>query len=78
MSEAPKHCWVGRVLPTLGKEGVMPKRLRFKQVMPLVQRLTLQAEQLREEAKSLPPSGEREELIRKARQCDLGYEQLAG
>ena len=41
------------------------QRRRFKQVVPLDQRLAQHAQQLRKEAKGLPPSGEREKLIRK-------------
>jgi hypothetical protein len=53
----------------MGKEGVMERR-RFKQVVPLDQRLAQHAQQLRKEAKGLPPGGEREKLIRKARQLE--------
>jgi hypothetical protein len=52
-----------------GKERVMERR-RFKQVVPLDQRLAQHAQQLRKEAKGLPPGGEREKLIRKARQLE--------
>jgi len=45
------------------------QRRRFKQVIPLDQRLVQHAQQLRTEAKGLPPS-EREKLIRKARQLE--------
>ena len=48
----------------------MQKRRRLKQAMPLVERLSQQAQQLRKEAKGLPPGGEREELVRKARQLE--------
>ena len=48
----------------------MQKRRRLKQAMPLVERLSQQAQQLRKEAKDLPPGGEREELVRKARQLE--------
>jgi hypothetical protein len=48
----------------------MQKRRGLKQAMPLVERLSQQAQQLRKEAKGLPPGGEREELVRKARQLE--------
>lgn len=48
----------------------MQRRRRFKQVMPLVQRLSQHAQQLRKQAKGLPAGGEREQLIRKARQFE--------
>ena len=48
----------------------MQKRRRLKQAMPLVERLSQQAQQLRKEGKGLPPGGEREELVRKARQLE--------
>ena len=43
------------------------KRRRVKQTVPLDQRLAQHAQKLRKEAKGLPPGGEREGLIRKAR-----------
>jgi hypothetical protein len=46
------------------------ERRRFKQVVPLDQRLAQHAQQLRNEAKGLPPGGEREKLIRKALQLE--------
>ena len=46
----------------------MQKRHRFKQTSPLEERLSIEAAELREEAKRLPPGPEREALLRKARQ----------
>ena len=46
------------------------KRRRVKQTVPLDQRLAQHAQKLRKEAKGLPPGGERERLIRKARQSE--------
>jgi hypothetical protein len=48
----------------------MQKRRRLKQAMAVVERLSQQAQQLRKEGKGLPPGGEREELVRKARQLE--------
>ncbi|MET4804588.1 hypothetical protein [Bradyrhizobium sp. LB11.1] len=48
------------------------KRRRFKQTEPLEQRLAKEAERLKEEAKNLPPGAEREILLRKARQAEIG------
>lgn len=47
------------------------QRRRFKQTVPLEERLRLQAEVDRERAKQLPPGEEREELLRKARRDDV-------
>jgi hypothetical protein len=46
------------------------QRRRFKQIHSLEARLTEEAKRLREEAKLLPPSAERDEMIRKARQAE--------
>nr|WP_082885227.1 hypothetical protein [Bradyrhizobium stylosanthis] len=47
----------------------MPKRRRrVHHSQPLEQRLTQEAQDLREAAKALPPCAEREALLRKARQ----------
>jgi len=48
------------------------KRRRFKQIVSLEQRLAKEAERLKEEAKKLPPGADREILLRKARQADMG------
>ena len=48
------------------------QRRRFKQVESLEDRLAQEAKRLREEAKSLSPGITRDELIRKARQCETG------
>jgi len=46
------------------------QRRRFKQTLPLEERLRLQAEADRERAESLPPGREREELLVRARRAD--------
>jgi hypothetical protein len=48
----------------------MPTRRRFKQTIPLEERLRLQADADRERAKALPPSHEREELLLRARRAE--------
>ena len=47
-------------------------RRRFKQTHSLEERLAEEAKRLREEAKLLPPGALRENLLRRARQCDTG------
>ncbi|WP_249128090.1 hypothetical protein [Bradyrhizobium lablabi] len=47
-------------------------RRRFKQSDPLEERLAEEAKRLREEAKLLPPGTTREQVLRKARQCETG------
>ncbi|WLB24067.1 hypothetical protein [Bradyrhizobium japonicum] len=47
-------------------------RRRFKQTVPLEERLAQEAERLREQAKQLPHGSEREALLRKARQAETG------
>ena len=47
-------------------------RRRFKQSQNLEERLAEEAKRLREEAKLLPPGAVREEVLRKARQCEAG------
>jgi hypothetical protein len=46
------------------------ERRRFKQLAPLDQRLTEEAERLRKEARGTPPGFERERLIRRARRVE--------
>jgi hypothetical protein len=46
------------------------QRRRFKQTQSLEVRLAEEANRLREEAKLLPPSAQRNEVIRKARQAE--------
>ena len=46
------------------------ERHRFKQLAPLDQRLTEQAERLRKEARGTPPGIARDRLIRLARQAE--------
>jgi hypothetical protein len=48
------------------------QRRRFIQNQPLEERLAEEAKRLRVEAKSLPPGAKREELIRRARQAEIG------
>ena len=48
------------------------QRRRFKQTQSLEARLAEKAKRLREEAKLLPPSAKRDEMIRKARQAEIG------
>ena len=47
-------------------------RLRFKQTTSLEERLDEEAKRLREEAESLPAGLARENVIRKARQAEVG------
>lgn len=47
------------------------KRLRFKQVRSLGERLIEEARRARSKAECLPPGEEREDLLRKARQADI-------
>jgi hypothetical protein len=49
----------------------MQKRRRFKQTISLNERLDAEADRLRREARSLPPSARRDDLIRKANQMRL-------
>jgi len=46
------------------------RRRRFKQTVPLEERLRVQAEADREKAESLPPCREREDLLLRARRAD--------
>jgi hypothetical protein len=47
-------------------------RRRFKQTKSLEERLSEEAKRLRAEAKLLPPGAMRDEMIRKARQAEIG------
>lgn len=49
----------------------MTQRRRFKHTMSLEQRLTKEMRCLREEAAKLPPSLEREHLLRNARHVEM-------
>jgi hypothetical protein len=53
-----------------GKERAMLKRRRFKQSMPLKDRLAAFAGDMREKASRLEPGTQQDELLRKARQAD--------
>ena len=46
-------------------------RRRVKQTVPLGERLTEMAQQLRDEAAALPPGKQREEIERKRRQAEI-------
>jgi hypothetical protein len=46
------------------------QRRRFKQTVPLEERLRTQAQADREKAKALPPCREREDLLLRARRAD--------
>jgi len=46
------------------------QRRRFKQTVPLEERLRIQAEADGQKANSLPPSREREDLLLRARRAD--------
>ena len=48
------------------------KRRRFQQTDTLEQRLADEAERLRQQAELLPPGALREQVVRKARQCETG------
>jgi hypothetical protein len=48
------------------------QRRRLTQTLALEERLGQEAERLRAKAKTLPPGAEREELIRKAREAEIG------
>jgi hypothetical protein len=50
----------------------MQHRRRIKQILSLEERLAQEAQRLREEARSLPPGLRRDQLLRKARQCETG------
>jgi hypothetical protein len=52
----------------------MLQRRRFKQTKTLKERLVDEADRLREEARSLPPSHRREMLLRKARQDETAMQ----
>ncbi len=47
-------------------------RRRFKQTQSLEERLSEKAKRLREQAETLPPGIERDDLIHKARQAETG------
>jgi hypothetical protein len=50
----------------------MLKRRRFTQQITLEDRLAYEAKRLRDQAKTLPPGRERDEIVRKARQAETG------
>ena len=52
--------------------SVAMERRRTKQVSNLETRLATEAKRLREEADTLQPGAIRDELLRKARQCETG------
>jgi hypothetical protein len=57
--------------PDQGERAMLTRR-RVKQTDSLEKRLAAEAERLREEARSLPPGAERDEILRKARQAETG------
>ena len=48
------------------------QRRRIKQIASLEARLAEEAKRLREKARLLPPSAERDDIMRKARQAETG------
>nr|WP_271610192.1 MULTISPECIES: hypothetical protein [unclassified Bradyrhizobium] len=50
----------------------MTERRRVKQTHSLEDRLAEEAKKLREDARLLPPGPVREEMLRRARQCETG------
>jgi hypothetical protein len=50
----------------------MPRR-RLRQTQSLEERLAEEADRLRKEAGAMPPSRQRDELIRRARQAETAY-----
>ena len=50
----------------------MPQRRWIKQIESLETRLEAEARRLRDQASKLKPGADREELLRKARQCETG------
>lgn len=53
------------------------QRRRFKHTLSFPDRLAQEAERLREEAEKLPHGGERETLLRRARQADTALHMAA-
>lgn len=51
-------------------EWAMKRRRRFKQTTSLKERLMAFAEEVREQASSLPPGPKREDLLKRASQAD--------
>jgi hypothetical protein len=51
-------------------EWAMKRRRRFRQATPLKERLMAFAEEVREQASSLPPGPEREDLLKRASRAD--------
>jgi hypothetical protein len=52
-------------------ERAMGSRRRFKQTVPLQDRLATWAEDVRAQAEQLPPGPERDALLKKASQADV-------
>ncbi|MDF0496387.1 hypothetical protein P0R27_24075 [Bradyrhizobium yuanmingense] len=50
----------------------MERRRRLKQILSFEERLARECQRLRGEAQSLPPGFRRDQLLRKARQCETG------
>lgn len=51
---------------------MIKRRRRFEQTVPLEERLAREASDLRAQAELLPPGALRQEVLRKARQCETG------
>ena len=49
---------------------MVKRRRRFKQTMPLKDRLMAFAQELREEASSMPAGQNKDDLLKRARRCD--------
>ena len=60
-----------------GKERAMQERRCFKQIDPLAQRLSEDAQYLRKEAQGTPPGVERDRLILRARYMETAREWLS-
>jgi len=50
----------------------MQQRQRVKQIVSLEDRLAAEAQRLRSEARILSPGAKRDDLLRRARQCETG------
>ena len=72
LSRSPPLPWLERQLRSrLPQEWSSDMQRRsFKEIAPLDQRLTEQAERLRKEARGTPPGVKRDGLIRQARQAE--------
>ena len=62
----------GSLPPPPTREQRMSKRRRFKQTLSLEKRLAEEAKRMREQAELLPHGPRRDQIVRKARQCETG------